>query len=183
VSIPNGNRPDTSALCLIGLDAVLTRGQLDQLALHTDVIDVPAGEILCRAGRLPQQFVVVVDGYVDFIDRSGRTNVAGPETQIGGIEVLDEQPHDTTVVTRSACTLVVIFGPALRWTTQSPERTRRNQPSPMIAWLRERASAKEVRVGVDRDTGVAEALADHLGEDAGVWLVAKDGVITVPAAP
>jgi CRP-like cAMP-binding protein len=142
--IRNRNRPDTSALRLIGLDAVVTRDQLDQLALHTDVVTIGSGDMLCRAGQHPRQFIVVVDGYVDVIGRSERTHVAGQGTRIGGVELLDGKPHVETIVARSPCTLVVIFAPALLWAARSTRPTRRGtRPTPIIAWLRDSASAPE----------------------------------------
>lgn len=44
------NRPDITPLRLVRLDSRLTRQQLEQLAVHTDVIHVPAGEVVARAG-------------------------------------------------------------------------------------------------------------------------------------
>jgi CRP-like cAMP-binding protein len=140
--IRNKNRPDTSTLRLIGLDAAVTRDQLDQLALHTDVVTIGSGEMLCRAGQHPRQFIVVVDGYLDVIDRSQRARVAGPGTRIGGVELLDGKPHDEAIVARSPCRLVVIFAPALLWAVRSTEPKRRGTP-PIIAWLRDGATTPE----------------------------------------
>ena len=111
----NTHRPDTSSLRLAGIDTAfaLTREQLELLAAHSDVLNVSAGDRLCRVGEYPRQFFVVVDGYVDVTDRSGCTRVAGPGTWIGGVELVTGVPHHETVVTRSDCRLVVIFGPAL----------------------------------------------------------------------
>ncbi len=113
------NRPDTNALRQLGLDGVLTRPELEQLARNTNVIDVPAGEQLSRAGTPAQEFVGILDGYVDVVDADGNRRIAGPGTRIGGFEVLDGRSHEETIVTRSACRLVVIFGPALRWVDSS----------------------------------------------------------------
>jgi hypothetical protein len=85
------NRPDTRALRHIGLDAVLDRHQLEELALHTDVITVSRGEVLATASRTARQFIAVIDGVVDVTDSSGHT-----------------------FVTRSDCHLVVIVGPAMK---------------------------------------------------------------------
>jgi CRP-like cAMP-binding protein len=108
------NRPDTRALRHIGLDAVLDRHQLEELALHTDVITVSRGEVLATASRTARQFIAVIDGVVDVTDSSGHTYVVGPGTHIGGVELLDRRPHDATFVTRSDCHLVVIVGPAMK---------------------------------------------------------------------
>ena len=107
------DRPDIRALELIGLDAVLDEDELHQLARHTDVFGVPADTILARAGAYPRQFVAVLDGYVQTTDPDTSLRVGGPGSRIGGDELLDGTIHDVTIRTRSACQLVVIFGPAL----------------------------------------------------------------------
>jgi CRP-like cAMP-binding protein len=122
----NKNKPDTSALRQLGLDAVLSRRELEQLARDTDAIDVPAGEQLSRSGIPARELIGILDGYVDVFDEYGNRRIAGPGARIGGLEVLDGRCQDVTVVARSACRLVVIFGPALR----------RVQPSGAVAaWL------------------------------------------------
>jgi len=134
MQLRNRNRPDTRALQLIGIDAALTRAQLEQLALHTDVVDVPAGEPLSREGRHPRQLLAVVDGYVDVIDAAGCARIAGPGTVIGGIELVDGVPLAETVIARSDCRLVVIFGPALVWAARTTGLDA--NPSSIVAWLR-----------------------------------------------
>jgi SulP family sulfate permease len=108
------NRPDLRPLRRAGLDRVLTRPQLDRLAAHTDVVDIGAGVTLARAGRKARQFLAVIDGHVDVDDRSGRRWTAGPGTHIGADELVTDEPHSETVIARTDCTLVVIFGPAFR---------------------------------------------------------------------
>ena len=114
------NRPDTRALRHIDLDAVMDRRQLEELALHTDVVTVSRGTVLARAGRFARQFVAVIDGNVDVTDGSGRSHVAGPGTHIGGAELLDRRPHGASFVTQTDCHLVVIAGHALKSTFRHP---------------------------------------------------------------
>ena len=115
------NRPDIRPLCHIGLDTVMDRRQLEELALHTDVITVSPGTVLARAGGFARQFVAVIDGHVDVTDGSGRpSHVAGPGTHIGGVELLNRRPHHASFVTRSDCDLVVIAGQALAATLHHP---------------------------------------------------------------
>ena len=108
------DRPDTRALELIGLDAVLDCDELQQLARHTDVFGVPADTVLARAGAYPRQFVAVLDGYVETVDSEADVRVGGAGSRIGGDELLDGALHDVTIRTRTACQILVIFGPALR---------------------------------------------------------------------
>lgn len=114
------NRPDTSALCHIGFDAVLDRRQLEELALYTDLVAVPRGEVLAKADGFVRQFVAVLDGTVDVTDRAGRASVAGPGTHIGAAELLHGRPHPATVVARTDCQLAVIAGYVLMSTFEYP---------------------------------------------------------------
>jgi CRP-like cAMP-binding protein len=113
------HRPDLTPLRLIGLDEWLTDPQLCDLALHTDAIRVPAGEVLVRTGTMPRQFIAVVDGYVDVTDGRGDPSVSGPGTMLGVTELIAGSPQDVRVTTRCATTVVVIYGPAFRATTAS----------------------------------------------------------------
>jgi CRP-like cAMP-binding protein len=128
------DRPDIRALELIGLDAVLDEDELHELARHTDVFGVPADTILARAGAYPRQFVAVLDGYVETADSEDGVRVGGPGSRIGGDELIDGALHDVTVRTRTACQLVVIFGPAL--STVIAMAARRGDLSKIAALLR-----------------------------------------------
>lgn len=116
------NRPDTTPLRLIGLDSQLRREELEVLALNTDMLRVPSGDVLARAGEVARQFIAIVDGDVEITDRFGRSTVAGPGTQIGASELATRSVHTANVITRSETTLVVIFGPAFRSAMRMSDR-------------------------------------------------------------
>jgi CRP-like cAMP-binding protein len=136
------NRPDTTRLRLIGIDAAVGRDELEYLALHSDIVDVPAGEVLCLPGQHPRQFVAVLDGYVDISDPSGAASISGPGTQFGGTEVLRGQPYDETVVARSDCRVLVIFGPVLAAAAHTSRRAAGESPGPLERWLGDRADVR-----------------------------------------
>ncbi len=137
----NKNRPDTTRLRLIGIDAAVDRDELEYLALHSDIVDVPAGDVLCRPGQYPRQFFALLDGYVDISDPSGTACISGPGTQIGGTELVSGLVHDETVVARSDCRVLVIFGPALAAAANSSRRAAGESPGPLERWLGDRADA------------------------------------------
>jgi CRP-like cAMP-binding protein len=112
--------PDTTALCRIGLDRRLNRAQLDDLAVHTDVLRVPTGEVLVRHGRRATQFISIIDGDVEVANPNGDSYVAGPGTHFGAAELVGGHSLAATVTTRCDSTLVVIFGPAFRWAMTAP---------------------------------------------------------------
>jgi CRP-like cAMP-binding protein len=131
------NRSNLAALRR--LDAALDRKQLEELAAHTDVLRVPNGEVLARAGHLSKQFIAVIDGYVDIATPAGHCSVAGPGTQLGADELLGGHSHAATISTRSESTLLVIFGPAYRWAMatspgrSSPSASRSPEPPRPVA--------------------------------------------------
>ena len=130
------NRPDTRALRRIGLDAALTHQQLEQLALHTDLVQVRSGQVLCHAGTTPRQFVALIDGTVNVVDRLGRTEIRGAGTRIGGAEIITGRDHEHTVAARTVCTVVVIYGPALRWLSHAPRPSGRHAPpTTILDWV------------------------------------------------
>ncbi len=111
----SGINPTLRALAQIDLFRSCDADQLATLLPNADVIDVAAGTVIAEAGASAQQFVGIVDGYVEAVDEHGRTTVVGPRAQIGARELLDDRAHSVTFTARTGATLVVVFGPAFRW--------------------------------------------------------------------
>jgi len=130
--------PDVRPLHLAGLQAALTADQIELLAAHTDVVRIEPGEAITRAGAVARQFVAIVDGEVDVLDHAGRHRVAGPGARFGGDELLQRRPFAATVTARTACTVVVAFGPAFR----SAVRWRPAAQSRRLPW-RTRAAVRQ----------------------------------------
>ena len=81
---------------------------------HADIVDVPAGDVLDRAGRPARQFIGILDGYVQRIDGDGRSTVMGRGQHFGAAELMQCAGHDATYVAVTASQLLVVFGPAFR---------------------------------------------------------------------
>jgi len=109
------SNPTLRALAQIDLFRFCAAEQLATLLPNAGVIKVAAGTVIAQAGTSAQQFVGIVDGYVEAVDESGRTTVMGPRAQVGARELLDDRAHSVTFTARTAATLVVVFGPAFRW--------------------------------------------------------------------
>jgi CRP-like cAMP-binding protein len=74
----------------------------------TDEVDVSAGTVLVRQGRVAHEFFIVLDGEVD-IARDGReVNHLGPGDFFGEIALLDGGPRTATATAASACRLLVL---------------------------------------------------------------------------
>lgn len=93
--------------------------QLFALLRSTDIIDVTAGTVIDRAGTFAQQFVGIVDGYVEAVDVDGSTRLLGCGDHIGAAELLHRRAHSATYTTTTASSLVVVFGPAFRMNARS----------------------------------------------------------------
>lgn len=105
-------RRDLRPLRRAGLAGALTTSQLDELAADTDVVRVDAGMTLARRGSVAREFLALIDGEVDVIGPADKVRRAGPGLHVGATELLNRTPHETTVVTASECTLVVVLGRA-----------------------------------------------------------------------
>jgi hypothetical protein len=86
----------------------------------------------------------------DVFDDHGNRPIAGPGTRIGGLEVLDGHCNDRTVVARSACRLVVIFGPALRATLTDDRRERIERYAAALPPTTRKASKRATRRSRER---------------------------------
>lgn len=73
------------------------------VAAHADALDLPEGTMLAVEGKAVRQFVVLLDGAAD---ANGRPLDAG--SFFGHMGLVDQLPHDATVVT-TARTRALVF--------------------------------------------------------------------------
>lgn len=110
--------PAHGPLAELGLLDGLAPDRVDELLANADVVDLPAGDVIDRAGTPARQFLAVLDGYVECVPGRGdeweRPTVVGPGAWIGAAEVLVASDHAATYIARSAVSVVVVFGPAFR---------------------------------------------------------------------
>jgi CRP-like cAMP-binding protein len=109
------HRPNTADLRRIEMFQAVDAEQLELVAAHTDVVRLPAGRMLTAAGRPGRQFVAIVEGEAVESGPEGDIRLMHAGAHMGGHELLAGRPHDTTVVTRTTTTVVVIEGPTFRW--------------------------------------------------------------------
>jgi len=107
-------QPAALALAELELFRTCDDEQLALLLPHADIVDVPAGDVLDRAGRPARQFIGILDGYVQRIDADGRSTVMGRGQHFGASELMQRADHDANYVAVTASRLLVVFGPAFR---------------------------------------------------------------------
>jgi CRP-like cAMP-binding protein len=109
------HRPDTTSLRQVAMFRLADERRLEQVAAHTDVVQVRAGRVVAQAGRPARQFLAVIDGEVGETEAESNSRPLGAGATIGARELLDGTVHPTTVTTLTDTTFVVIEGSAFRW--------------------------------------------------------------------
>jgi CRP-like cAMP-binding protein len=96
------------ALKAVPLFAGLARRQLEAVSRLSSQVEVRAGTVLMRQGQRGRDFVLILEG-TGRIERNGeKVGNVGPGAFFGEISLLDGQPRTATVITESACSLLVV---------------------------------------------------------------------------
>ena len=77
----------------------LARGDLVQLAMATEDLEVEAGKVLAREGEIGQEFFVIVDGEVSVTKDGEEIRRLGPGDFFGEIALIWDSPRRTATVT------------------------------------------------------------------------------------
>jgi CRP-like cAMP-binding protein len=85
----------------------LSRGDLVELAMATEDLEVEAGKVLAREGEIGQEFFVIVDGEVSVTKNGEDIRSLGPGDFFGEIALIWDSPRRTATVT--AATSVRFF--------------------------------------------------------------------------
>ena len=70
----------------------LARGDLVQLAMATEDLEVEAGKVLAREGEIGQEFFVIVDGEVSVTKDGEELRTLGPGDFFGEIALIWDSP-------------------------------------------------------------------------------------------
>lgn len=84
------------------------RRELHPLAATTDVVNVDAGRVLCRAGQRALETYIVVDGVVDVVVQGAALTSRRRGDIVGARDVLDGGRRSADVIAASDVTLLVI---------------------------------------------------------------------------
>lgn len=90
-----------------------TKTQVADLLPDTDIITVAGGTVIERAGNYAQQFVGIVDGYVEAFNDEGGV-ILGRGDHFGAAELFYDLTHQATYRAVTDSTLLVVFGPTFR---------------------------------------------------------------------
>jgi CRP-like cAMP-binding protein len=90
-----------------------SRKDLEKIAAHSDVVELPAGRVLMHQGMPGSEAFVVLKGRVT-VQRQGRTVVElGEGAMVGELALLDQGLRTATVTCLTDCSLLVLSRGAL----------------------------------------------------------------------
>jgi CRP/FNR family transcriptional regulator, cyclic AMP receptor protein len=109
-----GKNAKIELLKRVPLFAGCSKGELRELALVADELDLKEGRTLVREGRPGREFFVLVEGTVR-VSREGRKLAElGPGDWFGEIALLTNTPRTATVTSTSALRVLVITDRSFR---------------------------------------------------------------------
>jgi CRP-like cAMP-binding protein len=101
-----------------------SRRQLRAIARISEVLEVPAGTVLARAGHPGEEFFLILDGAAHVEVSARKRSRLGPGQYFGEMSLLDGGPRSATVVADTPLRLLVIkrrdFSTLLREATDRP---------------------------------------------------------------
>jgi CRP-like cAMP-binding protein len=104
----SARRELAAGLAAVPLFSACSKHDLQIVARHTELVDVPAGLELVKEGTKGDAFFFIVLGDA-VVSRRGRTVAKlGPGQHFGELALLDRGPRDATVVATSPMTVGVL---------------------------------------------------------------------------
>jgi CRP/FNR family cyclic AMP-dependent transcriptional regulator len=91
------NRPIDQHLTEVALFSACSRADLQKLSSLFTAVNIPAGEVVTREGKLGAEFVVIMDGKAAVSINGADITTLGPGDFFGEIALLDGGPRTATV--------------------------------------------------------------------------------------
>jgi CRP/FNR family transcriptional regulator, cyclic AMP receptor protein len=86
----------------------LSRKELTELARHTEDLEVPAGEVLCKEGDTGREFFVIVDGEIGVTSNGRNVAQRGSGDFVGEIALLEDTTRTATVTAKTPLRVFVL---------------------------------------------------------------------------
>ena len=86
----------------------LSRKELAELARHTEDLEVPAGEVLCKEGDTGREFFVIVDGETEITSNGRSVAERGGGDFVGEIALLEDTTRMATVTAKTPLRVFVL---------------------------------------------------------------------------
>ena len=105
-----GTQATVERLKAVDLMRNCTQAQLQDVAQLAERVQVGAGEVLAREGRIGREFFLILTGSVAVTQKGRRVNTLGPGEFFGELAAMDPGPRNATVTALSDLD-VLIIGP------------------------------------------------------------------------
>jgi len=105
---PRRRDAKTDRLQAIPMFQACSQRQLTALARIAEVVEVPAGKVLARAGEAGQEFFLIMDGTAHVEVTPKKQVQLGPGAFFGEMSLIDGGPRSATVVAETPLRLLVI---------------------------------------------------------------------------
>ena len=103
----------------VPLFAGCSKGELNELALVADEIDLREGRTLVREGQSGREFFVLIEGTVRVSRKGRKLTDLGPGDWFGEIALLTKTPRTATVTATSPLRVLVITDRSFRHVVES----------------------------------------------------------------
>lgn len=114
-----GRNAKIELLKRVPLFAGCSKGELRELALVADEIDLREGRTLVREGQSGREFFVLIEGTVRVSRKGRKLTDLGPGDWFGEIALLTKTPRTATVTATSALRVLVITDRSFRHVVES----------------------------------------------------------------
>src|SRR5688500_16782816 len=105
---------DEHKLSQLPLFSALGKHDLQDIAAHTDEVDIREGEELLHQGDFAYEFMVIIDGRAQVVRDGEEVAALGPGDFLGEIAALDMGHRTATVVASTPMRVVVMTARDLR---------------------------------------------------------------------
>jgi CRP/FNR family transcriptional regulator, cyclic AMP receptor protein len=91
-----------------------SKGELSEVAMLADELDLPEGRKLATEGATGKEFVIIVEGAADVRRKGRKINTLGAGDFLGEIALIAGVPRTATVTTTEASRVLVVTAPAFK---------------------------------------------------------------------
>jgi CRP/FNR family cyclic AMP-dependent transcriptional regulator len=86
----------------------LSKKDLAEVAKHSEDVDVPAGQVLCKEGETGSEFFVILEGEADVTRKGKRIRTLGPDAFFGEIALVEPVPRTATITAKTPLRFFVL---------------------------------------------------------------------------
>lgn len=95
-------------LAAVPLFSACSKKELQEVARHSDQVDLPAGRTLCEQDSIGREAFVILEGSADVRRNNRKVATLGPGDCVGELALLDHGPRTATVTAATDVSVLVL---------------------------------------------------------------------------